>query len=138
MQFDEKWSFVANKEKHCDREDPADDLCGDFWDHVALDAESRLVLSVVAGKQSPEHTLLLVEDVHRRTGGALHLLLLDEDSLLDERIFDLLEGGQDGLAVTGDLRVVPRARPLDLRLERAAVERNSARAWLRARRYPTR
>ena len=47
MQFDEKWSFVAKKEKHCDRDDPADDACGDCWDHVAIDAESRLVLSVV-------------------------------------------------------------------------------------------
>jgi hypothetical protein len=41
---------VGKKEKPCDRADPADDLCGDCGAHVALDAESRLVLSVVPGR----------------------------------------------------------------------------------------
>jgi hypothetical protein len=80
VQFDEKWSFVAKKEKHCDRDNPADDLCGDCWDHVALDAESRLVLSVVSGRQSAEHSLLLVQDVAARTGGEpLDLFTSDEN-----------------------------------------------------------
>src|SRR5262245_47274817 len=78
--FDEKWSFVAKKEKHCDRDNPDDDGCGDCWDHVAIDAESRLVLSVVPGRQSAEHTLLLVEDVAARTGGQpLDLFTSDEN-----------------------------------------------------------
>jgi hypothetical protein len=80
VQFDEKWSFVTKKEKHCDRDDPDDDLCGDSWDHVALDAESRLVLSVVPGRRSEEHTLVLVQDVAARTGGApLELFTSDEN-----------------------------------------------------------
>jgi len=33
------------------------------------------------------------------TAGALHLFLLHQDALLDERFLDLLEGDQDGLAV---------------------------------------
>ena len=78
--FDEKWSFVAKKEAHCNREDPADDPCGDCWDHVALDAESRLVLSVVPGRQSAEHTLLLVEDVAARTGGQPLELFISDDN----------------------------------------------------------
>jgi hypothetical protein len=80
VQFDEKWSFVGKKEKRCDRGDPADDGCGDCWDHVALDAEHRLVLSVVPGRQSEEHAQLVVEDVHRRTGGRpLSLFTSDEN-----------------------------------------------------------
>ena len=79
VQLDEKWSFVAKKEKHCDRADAADDWCGDHWDHVALDAEHRLVLSVVSGRQSADHAQLLVEDVQRRTGGRpLRLFTSDE------------------------------------------------------------
>jgi hypothetical protein len=78
---------VAKKEKHCDRADPADDLCGDCWDHVALDAESRLVLSIVLGRQSGEHTQLLVEDVHRRTGGRpLRLFTSDENPAYAEAL----------------------------------------------------
>ena len=42
MQFDEKWSFVGCKEKHCT---PQDTHRGDCWDHTAIDPESRLVVS---------------------------------------------------------------------------------------------
>ena len=45
VQFDEKWTFVAKKEKNCDPTDPADNHKGDTWDHVAFDPESRLVVS---------------------------------------------------------------------------------------------
>ena len=45
-------------------------------------------------------------------GGALHLLLLHQDALLHQRILDLLEGHQDGLAIERDLGVVlAPARP---------------------------
>jgi IS1 family transposase len=66
-QFDEKWAFVAKKEKNCD----PDDRKGDTWDHVALDAESRLVVSVVPGERTAENVGALVEDFQRRTGGRL-------------------------------------------------------------------
>ena len=52
MQFDEKWSFVGKKEKHCDPDDEADWSRGDQWDHVALDPDSRLVLEVVVGPRT--------------------------------------------------------------------------------------
>jgi IS1 family transposase len=71
VQFDEKWAFVAKKEAHCDRSDPADDRKGDTWDHVAPDAESRLVLSVVPGERTAENVVAVVGDVKRRTGGRL-------------------------------------------------------------------
>jgi IS1 family transposase len=80
VQFDEKWSFVAKKEKHCDRHDADDDDCGDCWDHVALDPESRLVVSVVVGRRTEDHTQLLVEDFHRRTAGrVMNLMTSDEN-----------------------------------------------------------
>jgi hypothetical protein len=81
---------VGKKERHCDRADPADDLCGDCWDHVGLDAESRLVLSVLPGRQSGEHTQLLVEDVHCRTGGRpLRLFTSDESPAYAEAILEV-------------------------------------------------
>ena len=42
---------MGKKEKHCDPTDPDDAKQGDNWDHVALDPEHRLVVSVV-----PERT----------------------------------------------------------------------------------
>ncbi len=71
VQFDEKWAFVAKKEAHCDPPDPADDRRGDTWDHVAFDAESRLVLCVVPGERSAENVAAVVEDAKRRTEGRL-------------------------------------------------------------------
>ena len=50
LQIDEKWSFVAKKEKNCDEHDPEDQFRGDCWDHVAFDPEHRLVVSVVPGE----------------------------------------------------------------------------------------
>ena len=50
VRFDEKWAFVAQKEANCDRSDPADNHKGDYWDHVAPDAEHRLVVAVIPSR----------------------------------------------------------------------------------------
>jgi hypothetical protein len=79
VQFDEKWAFVGKKEKHCDPDEPADALCGDHWDHVAVDAEHRLVVSVVPGERTAEDVKALVEDFKQRTGGRqMSLITTDE------------------------------------------------------------
>ena len=79
MQFDEKWAFVAKKEKHCDRANPDDDHKGDAWDHVAFDPENRLVVSAVPGARTVENTEALVTDFHRRTSGrTMNLMTSDE------------------------------------------------------------
>ena len=62
---------MAKKEKNCDPDDPADDRKGDTWDHVATDAESRLVVSVVPGERTAESVVAVVTDFKRRTGGRL-------------------------------------------------------------------
>ncbi|CAK0747748.1 insertion element IS1 protein InsB [Gammaproteobacteria bacterium] len=76
VQFDEKWSFVFKKEANCT---PEGENCGDNWDHIAIDAESRLVLSVVPGKRTAENCLQLVEDVSKRTKGRTDLLLTSDE-----------------------------------------------------------
>lgn len=79
VQFDEKWAFVAKKEAHCDPDNPADQTCGDHWDHVAFDPEHRLVVSVVPGKRTLENTQKLVDDFKARTGGRyMNLMTSDE------------------------------------------------------------
>jgi IS1 family transposase len=78
-QLDEKWSFVAKKQKHCKDTDPADARCGDCWDHVALDPEHRLVLSVVVGKRTEENATQLVHELYERTDGRfINLITSDE------------------------------------------------------------
>jgi hypothetical protein len=76
--FDEKWSFVTKKQKHC-QDGPADAHCGDCWDPVALDPEHRLVLSVVVGKRTEENARQLVHEFHERTDGRLINLMTSDE-----------------------------------------------------------
>ena len=78
VQFDEKWGFVAKKEKTCDPGDPGDDDKGDDWDHTAVDPESRLLLAVVPGERSADNCLEAVREVHARTGGNGAMLLTSD------------------------------------------------------------
>ena len=80
VQFDEKWSFVAKKQEHCDDEpDPADATRGECWDHVAFDPEHRLVVAVVPGKRTAANCRKLVGEFHRRTGGAVMRLMTSDE-----------------------------------------------------------
>jgi hypothetical protein len=90
VQLDEKWSFVGKKEKHCDpAADPLDARRGDSWDHVALDAESRLVLSTVPGKRGAANVEALVQDVKRRLGGRVpRLVSSDEFAPYEKAVLD--------------------------------------------------
>jgi hypothetical protein len=70
---------VAKKQEHCDPDDPADDHKGDWWDHVALDPESRLVLAVVPGARNAEGVEEVVGEVKDRTGGRVLDLVTSDD-----------------------------------------------------------
>ena len=76
VQFDEKWAFVGKKQKNCD---PDDARRGDCWDHVALDPQSRLVVSLVVAKRTTEATRALVRDFRRRTGSRVMRLMTSDE-----------------------------------------------------------
>jgi len=62
---------------------------GDHWDHVALDPEHRLVVSVVPGKRDTDKVHELVRDFRRRTEGRLmNLITTDEYAAYEEAIRD--------------------------------------------------
>lgn len=86
--MDEKWSFVSRKEKNCDPADgdEADPLAGEQWDFVALDPDSRLVLSVVVGKRSRDNAEAMLRDVKGRLAGTPALITTDEWSSYPEAI----------------------------------------------------
>src|SRR3954452_707102 len=79
LQMDEKWSFVAKKEKNCDEDDPEDRSRGDCWDHVAFDPEHRLVVSVVPGGRTAESVRELVGDLKGRLGGRAPVLITTDE-----------------------------------------------------------
>jgi IS1 family transposase len=53
-------------------------LAGDQWDFVALDPDSRLVLSVFVGKRLQDNAEALLEDVKARLSGVPELISSDE------------------------------------------------------------
>ena len=70
---------MGKKPEHCDPEGPADARRGDYWDHLALDAPNRLILTVVPGARVAEDVEAVVADVRRRAGGAtMDLITSDE------------------------------------------------------------
>ena len=79
LQMDEKWSFVAKKEKNCDEDDPEDQFRGDCWDHVAFDPEHRLVVSVIPGERTAESVQELVADVKERLDGRTPELITTDE-----------------------------------------------------------
>jgi IS1 family transposase len=67
---------VAKKQKHCTA---TESHCGDCWDHVALDPEHRLVVSVVVGKRTEDNARQLVYEFRERTDGRfINLMTSDE------------------------------------------------------------
>jgi hypothetical protein len=99
VQLDEKWSFVAKKQKHCDPARQADWFCGDQWDHVALDPDSRLVLEVVVGPRTTESAELLLGGVRDRLGGRVPELVTSDEYPVYAEVL---------LSVFGQKRVPPR------------------------------
>src|SRR5260370_16902482 len=70
---------VAKNEKNSGADDPADHFRGDCWDHVAFDAEHRLVLSVIPGERTAETAEELVKDVRGRLCGRTPALITTDE-----------------------------------------------------------
>jgi hypothetical protein len=86
VQFDEKWSFVAKKQKNRDPNDPADDHKGDWWDHVAFDPEHKRVLAVVPGARAIEDVEEIVVEVEDRLGDPPPALMTSDESAAYETV----------------------------------------------------
>jgi IS1 family transposase len=64
IELDERWDFIAKKQRHVRTGDP--DTFGDVWLFVALAATQKAVLSYVVGKRSTENTEALALDLRAR------------------------------------------------------------------------
>jgi IS1 family transposase len=69
----------GKKDKHCNPADPADRERGSQWDHVLLDPESKLVVSLVVGKRTTETLRQAFADFYQRTDGGLPALITTDE-----------------------------------------------------------
>jgi hypothetical protein len=69
----------GKKDKHCDPEQAADRTLGSWWDHVIIDTESRLIVSLVVGRRTADTALETWLDYYARTDGDLPLLITTDE-----------------------------------------------------------
>ena len=77
------------KDKHCDPDDPADVEQGSYWDHVIIDPETKLIVSLVVGRRNADTVVQVFTDFYERTGGYLpELIVTDEYASYETVILD--------------------------------------------------
>jgi hypothetical protein len=63
------------KDKQCDPLDPGDACLGSWWDHVIIDPETKLIISLVVGQRNADTVVRVFTDFFDRTDGALPELI---------------------------------------------------------------
>jgi IS1 family transposase len=91
VQLDEIWSFVGCKQKNKERGKIGD---GDCWTWVAIDADSKLVVSYLVGLRDAGHAREFVNDVAARVDGRIQLTS-DGLKLYVEAVEDAFGGDVD-------------------------------------------
>lgn len=71
VQADELWSFIGKKQKRVRFDDPAE--YGDTYIWVALDSETKAILSFYVGKRNSESASVLMRDLSERVTGRFQL-----------------------------------------------------------------
>jgi len=67
VELDETWSFVHTHERRLNEGDPAE--WGDAYTWIALDSQTKLVISYLVGKRTTECAFDFVRDFSERVGG---------------------------------------------------------------------
>jgi hypothetical protein len=62
---------------------------GSYWDHVIIDPESKLIVSLVVGRRNADTVVQLFTDFYQRTDGYLpELITTDEYAVYETVILD--------------------------------------------------
>ncbi len=59
--------------------DPADFEQGSYWDHVIIDPETKLIISLVVGRRNADTVVCVFTDFYDRTGGAWPQLICTDE-----------------------------------------------------------
>lgn len=73
IQVDEIWSFVGVKQKNVTVERMEKEICGDVWTFVAIEADTKLVISWMVGRRDAGFATEFLQDVESRLNGRVQL-----------------------------------------------------------------
>jgi IS1 family transposase len=91
------------KDKNCDPDDPDDDEQGSYWDHVIIDPETKLVVSLVVGRRNADTVVQVFTDFYDRTDGYLpELITTDEYAVYEAVILDTYGVWREELELTSE------------------------------------
>jgi hypothetical protein len=91
----------GKKDKHCDALDPADFEQGSYWDHVIIDPETKLIISLVVGRRNADTVVCVFTDFYDRTGGAWpQLICTDEYAVYETVILDTYGAWREELGLS--------------------------------------
>jgi hypothetical protein len=76
----------GKKDKQCDRDDPDDVGQGSHWDHVIIDPETKLIVSLVVGRRNADTVVQVFTDFYQRTGGYLPELITTDGYAVYEAV----------------------------------------------------
>jgi IS1 family transposase len=76
----------GKKDKQCDPEDCADAEQGSYWDHVIIDPETKLIISLVVGRRNADTVVQVFTDFYDRTGGYLPELIATDGYAVYETV----------------------------------------------------
>ncbi len=93
VQADEIWTFVAKKDRHVRVDDPEE--FGNQWAFIALDAETKLIVSCVMGKRTAETTTRFLVDLRDRVADARFQLTTDGFVFYRRGVEDVFAGQTD-------------------------------------------
>jgi IS1 family transposase len=73
VQCDEIWSFAGCKQKNVATAKRKDLAYGDVWTWVAIDADSKLAISYLAGGRDSDYAMALMDDLRQRVTSRMQL-----------------------------------------------------------------
>jgi IS1 family transposase len=76
----------GKKDKQCDPNDPGDATQGSHWDHVIIDPETKLIVSLVVGRRNADTVVQVFTDFYERTGGPLPELITTDGYAVYEAV----------------------------------------------------
>ena len=91
----------GKKDKNCNPLDPSDAEQGSYWDHVILDPQTKLIVSLVVGQRNADTVVQVFTDFYDRTGGWLpELICTDEYAVYETVILDTYGVWREELGLT--------------------------------------
>jgi IS1 family transposase len=73
VQMDEIWGYVGKKQKQCTEEEKREGELGDQYVFVAMDSETKLVISSLVGKRTLENATEIIKDLQYRVPNRFQL-----------------------------------------------------------------